>query len=331
VAAAKQNAGQLDAFVVGNDGAAWVTWEANDGRWRDGGPGWEPARITPTGLSIPGAPLAAAKQNDGQLDVFVMGKKDETIWVTWEANDGRWRDGAPGWEPARVTGPHFAPVDAVLAVEKQGPNQMDAFAVSWGGALWVTWEVNDGRWRDGAPGWEPLPLSRALWMNDWIDWPHVHGTPVFAQLANGPAMLYAWPEKDHLKGLRWLGDRFDAAHRVLGTDRGGQLLLAPPGPPRGMPGGMLAVVVDPGRASGGVVFGSIARVPDQDRGILRAFDPVTLKELWNNEADHYAFAKFVSPTIAGKRVLLPTAERRIPHPLSRDEVWPGQVLVYGIR
>ena len=59
-------------------------------------------------------------------------------------------------------------------------------------------------------------------------------------------------------------------------------------------------------------------------GMLRAFDPITLKELWNNQIDvhaneeqkNYWFAKFVPPTIAMGRVYLATAS--------------GKVLVYGI-
>jgi hypothetical protein len=153
-------------------------------------------------------------------------------------------------------------------------------------------------------------------MNNWFDWPHVHGAPVFAQLAGGPSILYVWPEKDHLKGFRWLGNRFDADHRILGSDQHG-LLLAPPGPPAGMPGGMLAAVVDPATVDGGVVFASISRVPDQSKGILRALDPLTLREIWNNGNEDYKFAKFVSPTIAGTQLLLPTAS--------------GEVRVYGLR
>jgi hypothetical protein len=54
-------------------------------------------------------------------------------------------------------------------------------------------------------------------------------------------------------------------------------------------------------------------------GMLRAFDPITLKELWNNQVDKFAserdkthwFAKFVPPTMAHGRVFLPTPSRRV--------------------
>src|SRR5438094_2973715 len=56
-----------DVFVVGGDGAVWLTWEAGDSAWRDGLDGRMPVRVTPPGFAPPGAPLAAAKQNDNQL------------------------------------------------------------------------------------------------------------------------------------------------------------------------------------------------------------------------------------------------------------------------
>jgi len=48
--------------------------------------------------------------------------------------------------------------------------------------------------------------------------------------------------------------------------------------------------------------------------MLRAFDPITLQELWNNQGDkfakpadkNYLFAKFVPPMIANGRVYLAT-------------------------
>jgi hypothetical protein len=53
--------------------------------------------------------------------------------------------------------------------------------------------------------------------------------------------------------------------------------------------------------------------------MLRAFDPFTLRELWNNQIDsfgsegdkEYYFAKFVPPTIAQGRVFLATGSRRV--------------------
>jgi hypothetical protein len=188
-------------------------------------------------------------------------------------------------------------------------------------------------------------------MGDWIAWPHIHGTPVFGAFPDGRAFLYLWAEKDFLKSFRWWGKRFDAeptrATR-LGTS---EPVLAPPylrdtdqPATSGMPGGMLALTIDSRQPAAGVLFASvqrclpktgatrgdecsvsrcqaaIANCVEQRFGMLRAFDPITMRELWNNQLDSFArsdadrsyyFAKFVPPTIARGRVFLATGARRV--------------------
>jgi hypothetical protein len=64
-------------------------------------------------------------------------------------------------------------------------------------------------------------------MRDWVNWPHIHGSPVFARFQDGSAFMYVWPEKDHLKAFACIGDRFDVQNRKLGVDENGKLMLAP--------------------------------------------------------------------------------------------------------
>jgi outer membrane protein assembly factor BamB len=166
-------------------------------------------------------------------------------------------------------------------------------------------------------------------LSDWPNWPHIHGTPVFARFGRNNEFLFVWPEKDKIKRFRWLGERFD-----VDALQGG----APAAPPSfrtangmimgGMPGGMLSATVDPSGDGLGVVFASVPDCADgsppclqQAFGILRAFDPMTMNEVWNNgtqpgrHRDDYYFSKFVPPTIANGNVYLPTAS--------------GKVIVYG--
>jgi hypothetical protein len=262
VTAAHQNDNQLDVFVVGNDGAAYTTYVVGAGHWSDGTPpNQSPVRITPAGLSVPGSCVGPIKAGPGELDALVVGKN---------------------------------------------------------GAPWRTWEVNDGVWRDTPLIRDPLPLDQAVWMvNCWPCWPHIHGSPVFASFPDHRSLLYVWPEKDHLKAYVWLGDRVDAEHPVLGVAKQGGLVLAPPGPPFGMPGGMLAVAVDPGGPDRGLLLASVPRPEgNQMNGMLRVFDPVTLQEIWNNAGTDYMFSKFVPPTAAVGRVFLPTGS--------------GYIIVYGL-
>jgi Domain of unknown function (DUF6259) len=159
LAAAHQNERQLDVFWVHHDGSIWVTWAVDDGQWRDGQDGRDPARITPMGYASPTACLAAIKQNSSQLDVFWV-RDDGAVWVTWIVNeDGRWRDGGSGKLPARITPPNVAPAGAPLAAIKPRDNALYVFYVGDDGAIWLTYEVDDGPWTDGKDGRHPLRVS----------------------------------------------------------------------------------------------------------------------------------------------------------------------------
>jgi hypothetical protein len=75
---------QLDAVLVGNDGAISVGWVVGDGVWQS------PIPMTNAGLAPPGAGIALAHQvSMNQLDaVFVGG--DGAVSVIWVVGDGNW-------------------------------------------------------------------------------------------------------------------------------------------------------------------------------------------------------------------------------------------------
>jgi hypothetical protein len=194
-------------------------------------------------------------------------------------------------------------------------------------------------------------------MHQWFPWPHIHGTPLFGAFPDGRAFLYVWPEKDFLKSFRWWGRRFETTPTAIATNKEeGEAVLAPPyiaNVPNtkgnvlagGMPGGFLSLTIDPTQPAEGVLFASVQRCRRFDKdtalhecsvslcqnqvaencreqafGMLRAFDPITLQELWNNQTDKHAtkpedkqyfFAKFVPPTIAHGRVFLATRSQRV--------------------
>jgi hypothetical protein len=171
-------------------------------------------------------------------------------------------------------------------------------------------------------------------LSDWIKWPHIHGTPAFARFGSDEFM-FLWGEKDRLKRFRWRDGKFELP--PLERDP-----IAPPyisDSLNGMPGGMVSVNVDPSGVGLGVVFASVKTCNEpsyppctverptgadpresgfgQSFGILRAYDPFTMLQVWNNrdEPEKYKFAKLVPPTIANGRVFLATAS--------------GKVLIYG--
>ncbi|MFG2143685.1 hypothetical protein ACGFRG_05730, partial [Streptomyces sp. NPDC048696] len=137
LATGRQANDQLDVFVVGNDGVLYVLWEANNSAWS------QPIALTPKNFAPPGAALATGRQANDQLDVFVVGS-DGVLYVLWEANNSAWA------QPIALSPARFAPPGAVVASAYQSLthdfHQLDAFVVGNDGALYVTWEQNNGPW-----------------------------------------------------------------------------------------------------------------------------------------------------------------------------------------
>jgi len=197
---------------------------------------------------------------------------------------------------------------------------------------------------------DKVPMSNSGCQNPnaegWVYWPHVHGTPVFADFGPQRQFVFVWPEKDYLRAFRWRGDSLDTqstcavslAEQADGLTTSDcaivpagvptKALRGPPfvmGGANGMPGGMLAVVAHPARDGRGVIFASVKRCMwggsdecgDQNYGSLHAIDPITMRELWNDREENceaekcYWFAKFVPPTIANGRVFLGTASNSV--------------------
>jgi hypothetical protein len=317
LASAQQTANQLDVFYPGLDGAVHVTWVVGVGHWSDGTPGNPPpARITPPNVTSPTSGVSTAHQTPNQLDVFYLqtgAGPTGALMVTWVVGVGHWSDGTPGNPfPAPTTPNSFVVSPGQSATSNAVLGELQVLFVGAGGALFSTHVTGVGHWTDGRDN-NPLPqeLCRALWMHHWPDWPqypHVHGSPVFAQFPDGSARMFIWPEKDHLKSFAWNGSGFDLQSKMLGVGRNGKLLVGPDG----MPGGMLALAVDSTAPHGGIVFASQTLTPETDGpGMLRAFDAVTLREIWNNGGEFYQFSKFVPPTVANNRVYLPTCSQKI--------------------
>jgi hypothetical protein len=166
------------------------------------------------------------------------------------------------------------------------------------------------------------PIGENYLLPDWMQWPHIHGTPAFASFGSDQFM-FLWGEKDRPKRFRWRDDKFE-----LPPLEGGP--IAPPYVSdrlNGMPGGMVSVNVDRSGNDLGVVFASVKTCDEpnypscnsqQDFGVLRGYDPFSMSQIWNDtpEPAKYFFAKLVPPTIANSRVFLATGS--------------GEVLIYGV-
>jgi outer membrane protein assembly factor BamB len=89
-----------------------------------------------------------------------------------------------------------------------------------------------------------------------------------------------------------------------------------------MPGGMLSLSAQGSDQTTAVIWASLPKHDDafvsDVPGVLRAFDPYTLIEIWNNESEpQYNFAKYCPPTVANGRVFLAT--------------FSNQIIVYGLQ
>ncbi|MDX1933733.1 MAG: PA14 domain-containing protein [Capsulimonadales bacterium] len=150
----------------------------------------------------------------------------------------------------------------------------------------------------------------------WTFPAHLHGSPVFWESPVGP-LVYAWSENDKLKAFK-----LDRTARQLQTT---PVATSEMYVPWGMPGGILSLSANGGKAGTGVLWA--AHPYDDDAvhkivpGILRAFDAVTLKELWNSKMvperdDIGLFAKFTPPTVVNGKVYMAS--------------FSGELHVYGI-
>lgn len=294
-----RNANEEDVFLVDQRGIVEALVVNGEGPWS------APIAISASGLISPGAELSVATRNAKQQDLFVV-DKGGAVDVLSRLNQGVWT------YPAKLTPGGFLPTVGGVSSVVRSSVQEDVMGVESGGHPWTSAETNN------QAAWTvPYYITTGLPMNDWIPWPHIHGSPVYAPFEGGP-MIYLWPEKDHLKGYHWLGNSIDNANRLYGTGLDGTIAIAPPSTATlpGMPGGLLSAVIDSNQPGRGVLFASLSRTPDtRGPGILRAFDPLTMKELWNNQSDNYIFAKFVPPAVTISRVFLATCS--------------NEVLVYG--
>jgi hypothetical protein len=136
---------------------------------------------------------------------------------------------------------------------------------------------------------------------------HIHGAPVVWNETAERAQIFVWGEHDFLK-------RYTYAH----SPASGQVVARTTSSlraPKGMPGGILSLTVDGTHADTALLWASMPleedAFVDDVRGVLRAIDPGTLEQLWQNDAEQYLFAKYCPPTVVDGKVFLATFSNRL--------------------
>jgi outer membrane protein assembly factor BamB len=151
------------------------------------------------------------------------------------------------------------------------------------------------------------------WTLTWLSWlfpafgyHHIHGSPVYWNSAQRGPLVYVWPEQTHLKAFSY----DPTAHFQK------KPVLKGPKAPKGMPGGFLSVSANGDHD--GILWTtsplSEDALTDTVRGVMRAFDALTLQQLWstdkNTPDDLFNFAKNCPPTVANGKVYLATFSDR---------------------
>jgi hypothetical protein len=146
VTAVARNPGQLDLFIVGNDGHVYTSWWTAGSEWSGISDNWRDIG----GVFPVGSRVAAVVRNPNQLDLFITGG-DGHVYTSWWTSGSDWSGLNDRW---RDIGGVF-PAGAPLAVVSRNPNQLDVFVVGNQGDVYTSWwtagsdwsGLND-RWRD---------------------------------------------------------------------------------------------------------------------------------------------------------------------------------------
>ena len=246
----------------------------------------------------------------------------------------------------------FAPPTAAQARNWSRLDQGDADLASGGPVVFPNNRVVGGG-KQGVlyvvdPGSLPpqLPPGFQAFYNTWhpetdvceydmlqMNGPNIHGSPVIWHPAGvNYSLFYGMPEKEYLKGFRaYDTGQVDTAPDLTTIEFGYRS-------PDKMPGGFLSVSSNGGQA--GIVWALVARHygPNTDAtydtvpGRLLAFDALTLRALWSDDAaPGVNFVKFVPPTIADGKVFRVSYNGPVPSGGPSVGIAAGMVVVYGAK
>lgn len=137
VAAVSRASNMLDVFVTGNDGCVYTSNWTDGGTWTGIGNKW----WNIGGVFPPGAPLAVASRNPGQLDVFICGN-DGCVYTSAWTDGGTWTGVGNRWWNIGGIFPKGAP----LAVASRAPTILDVFVTGNDGVVYTSNWTQGGAW-----------------------------------------------------------------------------------------------------------------------------------------------------------------------------------------
>jgi hypothetical protein len=147
--------GQLDLFVVGNDGRVYTSWWTQGSDWSGLFDNWRPIG----GFFRPGAPISVTSRNPDNLDLFICGN-DGRVYTSWWYAGQDWSGINDNWRSIGGVFPNGAPVGAVA----RSPDNLDLFICGNDGRVYTSWWYAGGGLVGGkrqlARDWRVLPEWR---------------------------------------------------------------------------------------------------------------------------------------------------------------------------
>jgi hypothetical protein len=130
VSAVSRYPGNLDLFVIGNDGRVYTSWWTEGQDWSGVNDNWRPIG----GFFPPGARVAAVARTPNNLDLFICGN-DGRVYTSWWYAGADWSGVNDNWRPIGGFFPNGAPVGAVART----PNNLDLFICGNDGRVYTSW------------------------------------------------------------------------------------------------------------------------------------------------------------------------------------------------
>jgi hypothetical protein len=139
--------GQLDLFVVGNDGRVYTSWWTQGQDWSGIYDNWRPIG----GFFRPGARVTVVARTPNNLDLFICGN-DGRVYTSWWSAGSDWSGINDNWRSIGGIFPNGAPVAAVART----PNNLDLFICGNNGRVYTSWWSAGSDWSGVNNTWRSI-------------------------------------------------------------------------------------------------------------------------------------------------------------------------------
>jgi hypothetical protein len=147
ITAVSRYAGELDLFVVGNDGRVYTSWWSAGSEWSGLYDNWRSIG----GYFRPGSRVAAVARTPNNLDLFICGN-DGRVYTSWWSAGSDWSGVNDNWRNIGGVFPAGAPVSVVART----PNNLDLFICGGNGRVYTSWWSAGSDWSGLNDRWRSI-------------------------------------------------------------------------------------------------------------------------------------------------------------------------------